>query len=107
MVLEALAAGVPVICFDHQGAGDMVSDESGVKLRVSSPKVAVEEWARTIRELAGDPARLLQLSEGTTAQAREFLWEKNGEWIYSVYRKLAGGEKKLSAGDAPSETMGA
>ena len=107
VVLEALAAGVPVICFDHQGAGDMVSDESGVKLRVSSPKVAVEEWARTIRELAGDPARLLQLSEGTTAQAREFLWEKNGEWIYSVYRKLAGGEKKLSAGDAPSETMGA
>ena len=29
VVLEALAAGVPVVCFDHQGAGDMVSDAVG------------------------------------------------------------------------------
>ncbi len=38
VVLEALAAGVPVICFDHQGARDMISDRCGIKLPVSSPK---------------------------------------------------------------------
>ena len=79
VVLEALAAGVPVVCFDHQGAGDMVSDESGVKLKVTSPKRAIADWAEAIRTLALDPARLLRLSEGTTAQARKFLWNTNGD----------------------------
>lgn len=88
VILEALAAGVPVVCFDHQGAGDMVSDSSGVKLPVTSPKRAIADWARTIRTLSEDPARLLALSEGTTAQARRFLWEANGDWINAVYQRL-------------------
>ena len=91
VVLEALAAGVPVVCFNHQGAGDMVSETSGVKLAVSSPRRAVEDWARTIRELAGNPDRLLQLSEGTTEQARKFLWETNGDWVNAAYLQLARG----------------
>ena len=91
VVLEALAAGVPVVCFDHQGAGDMVSEASGVKLAVSSPRRAEQDWARTIRELAGDAERLLRLSEGTTEQARRFLWETNGDWVNAAYLRLARG----------------
>ena len=89
VVLEALAAGVPVICFDHQGAGDLVTSACGVKLPVISPARAIADWARTIRELALDPQRLLLLSEGTTAQARKFLWKHNGDWMLAAYRKLA------------------
>ncbi|HEY4354135.1 MAG TPA: glycosyltransferase family 4 protein [Acidobacteriaceae bacterium] len=90
VVLEALAAGVPVVCFDHQGAGDMVIDTSGVKLPVTSPKRAIADWAHTLRTLSEDPARLLALSEGTTEQARRFLWSANGDWINAAYRRLAG-----------------
>jgi glycosyltransferase involved in cell wall biosynthesis len=89
VVLEALAAGVPVVCFDHQGARDMVSAECGVKLPVTSPAAAVEDWARTLRELANDPERLLRLSEGTTEQARGFLWDKNGDRVNALYERLA------------------
>ncbi len=89
VALEALAAGVPVICFDHQGAGDMVSNESGVKLKVTSPKRAIADWAEAIRTLAEDPQRLLRLSEGTTAQARTFLWSANGDRVNAIYRELA------------------
>lgn len=91
VVLEALAAGVPVVCFDHQGAADMVTDESGVLLPVISPKAAVTDWAATLRELAGDPEYLLELSEGTTAQARKFLWSSNGDRINGIYDELVNG----------------
>jgi glycosyltransferase involved in cell wall biosynthesis len=84
VVLEALAAGVPVACFDHQGARDMVSAESGVKLPVRSPGRAVEDWARTLRELFFDAERLLRLSQGTTAQARKFLWSRNGDCMNAL-----------------------
>jgi len=88
VVLEALAAGVPVVCFDHQGAADMVSDESGVLLPVISPSAAVTDWAATLRDLATDPEYLLELSEGTTEQARRFLWSANGDRINAIYKEL-------------------
>lgn len=89
VVLEALAAGVPVICFDHQGVGDIVTAECGVKLPVISPAQAVEDWARTIRELANDPQLLLGMSQAATARARDFLWSRSGDWMLEAYRKLA------------------
>jgi glycosyltransferase involved in cell wall biosynthesis len=89
VVLEALAAGVPVVCFDHQGAADIVSDASGVLLPVVSPAQAVHDWAATIRDLARDPEWLLELSQGTTDQARRFLWKANGDAMNAVYRDLA------------------
>lgn len=88
VVLEALAAGVPVVCFNHQGAGDMVSETSGVKIPVTTPRKAPVAWAAAIRELAGDSERLLKLSEGATAQARKFLWSANGDWINAAYHRL-------------------
>jgi glycosyltransferase involved in cell wall biosynthesis len=74
VVLEALAAGVPVVCFDHQGAADMVSDTSGVLLPVISPGTAITDWAATLRELA-----------------RTFLWRANGDRINAIYDELTNG----------------
>jgi glycosyltransferase involved in cell wall biosynthesis len=91
VVLEALAAGVPVVCFDHQGAADMVSDTSGVLLPVISPGTAITDWAATLRELAEDPEYLLELSEGTTELARTFLWRANGDRINAIYDELTNG----------------
>jgi len=89
VVLEALAAGVPVLCFDHQGVGDIVTAACGVKLPVISPARAVEDCARTIRELANNPAQLLQMSEAATVRARDFLWERSGDWMLAAYGKVA------------------
>lgn len=89
VVLEALAAGVPVVCFDHQGAGDMVNLECGVKIAVSSPKQAVKAWADAIERLARDGSELLMLSRATTAQARKFLWSSNGDRVNALYEQLA------------------
>ena len=88
VVLEALAAGVPVVCFDHQGAGDMVDARSGVKISVSSPARAYADWAKAISVLAGDPSRLLALSQGATARAGSFLWSKNHEVMNAAYEQL-------------------
>ena len=88
VVLEALAVGVPVVCFDHQGVGDIVTSACGIKLPVISPARAVEDWARTIRTLATNSTRLLNMSEAATVRARDFLWDRNGEWIFAAYRKL-------------------
>ncbi len=89
VVLEALAAGVPVLCFDHQGAADMVTPESGILIPVTNPGDAAVRWANALRQLSADPDRLLRLSEGATAQARRFLWNDNGNQVNMLYRQLS------------------
>ena len=103
---RALAAGVPVVCFDHQGARDMVSATSGVMIPVTTPKAAVRDWAEAIRELYSNAERLLQLSEGTTEQARKFLWEKNGDQVNGIYRELAGVETEQGSETVAREMTG-
>ncbi len=64
--VEALAAGVPVVAFDRGGIGDWLKpDETGV----FAPPTA-EGLARTLEELAADPARLVRLSRTGAAFIR-------------------------------------
>ena len=93
VVLEALAAGVPVVCFDHQGAGDMVNEHSGLKLPISTPQKAYADWAEAIDTLARDPRRLFALSRGATMQARSFLWSHNHDRVNEIYGHLASQRK--------------
>jgi len=85
-VLEALGHGVPVMCFDHQGAGDIVTASCGVKIPVTHPGHAIAAMASSIRSLAQDRSRLIQLSAGACDRARNFLWSENAARMASIYR---------------------
>lgn len=89
VVLEALAAGVPVVCFDHQGVGDMVSEDCGWKLPVRTPRRALRDWAEALREAFEHPAALLRKSQAATVRARAFAWDGNGDRVNTLYGELA------------------
>lgn len=101
VVLESLAAGVPVLCFDHQGAGDMVTGYCGLKLPVSSPQQAYREWAAAIELLARDPRKLFALSRGATIQARKFLWSHNQERVNAIYQQLVHDAQRVTVAAQP------
>ena len=111
VILEALGAGVPVICFDHQGAGDMVDDSCGIKIPVTSPKQSYADWASAITSLASDPDRLFELSHGATERAQTFLWSANHDRINALYKELIDGVAQgpsapaISAAAAPDNVL--
>ncbi len=105
VVLEALAAGVPVLCFDHQGGGDMVTEYSGIKLPVASPQKSYADWAQAIETLARDHRKLFALSRGATIQARKFLWSRNHDRVNEVYEQLVN-EPQASVLPSASRTQG-
>jgi glycosyltransferase involved in cell wall biosynthesis len=96
VVLEALSNGVPVICFDHQGAGDIVTPECGIKIPVTDPRDAVPAFAKCIRSMAEDRGMLLHLSNGACSRARDYLWTKNGDRVNSIYWSLIGARQSRS-----------
>ena len=86
VVLEALANGVPVICLDHQGVGDLVTDECGIKIAPISPRNVIADLAGALCKLEEAPELVAQLSRGAIERARKFLWERQGNEMETIYR---------------------
>ena len=90
VVVEALSRGVPVICFDHQGVGDVVTPECGIKIPVTTPRDAISQLTDAIASLAHDRSEMETLSHGATERAREYLWSVKGEKMAKIYNDVIG-----------------
>jgi glycosyltransferase involved in cell wall biosynthesis len=86
--LEALNRGVPVICLDHQGVGDVITDQCGIKISVTSPKEVVAGLRDAIVRLVNDRERLETLSKGAIDRSKQYLWENKGIQMAAIYEAV-------------------
>lgn len=102
VLLEAMAAGTPVVCLDHQGAADIVTDHSGVKLPVTTPRQAIGQFAQTLARLHQDRNELERLSQGAVGRAADYAWNNLGARMLAVYREVLGVDRATRpAGEPP------
>lgn len=86
VVLEAMAAGLPIICTDFASAREVISDPS---LGLIIPRDDDAALAETVLELLGDPARGRRLGDAACAHARaEFSWERLVREMEELYAGL-------------------
>ena len=88
--VEAMAAGLPIVCLDLGGPSVQVTDETGIRVRALDPDQAVQALAQAMTALAtdGDGRR----SMGVAGQARvwEFYrWEVRGKIYSRLYETLS------------------
>ena len=88
VVLEALSWGVPVICLDHQGAGDIVTPECGIKIPVTIPQEVISGLRDALLEFSQNKDILVVLSRGALQRAQKYLWSRNGEQMAEIYFKV-------------------
>lgn len=88
VILEGMARGAPTICLDHQGAGEIVTVECGVKIPVTSPNRVIQDLADALISLYRDEQRLQNLSAGALRRIREFTWDAQGDRMADVYRQV-------------------
>lgn len=87
-VLEAAAAGCPVVAVDEGGPRDIL--EAG-RLGVLAP-ADPEALARAVTDLLGDPARARQLGDlAATAVKSRYRWEHGAAMLASAIRLLRAG----------------
>lgn len=85
-LLEAMSLGVPVICCDWGGPGEIVTEATGVKVPVTSPAAAIAGFAEAIRRLWREPEWGRTLGARAAAEVREkFTWASKGEVLREVY----------------------
>ena len=89
-LLEALAAGVPIIGLDHQGAKDIMTDDCAVRISVDTPAQTITEIRSAIVRLHDDPQLLQRLGSGALHRARSFQWATLGKEMLATYDQLLG-----------------
>jgi len=87
VVLEAMAKSIPIIAFDHQGVGCYLSDETAVKIPVTTPPQTIDALAAAIDRLAADPTERDRLGRAGYAKAAEELWSLRAEKMVAWYRQ--------------------
>ena len=85
VVLEALSYGLPVICLDLGGPGQIVNENCGrvISTKGKTEEEVIQSMSDTILELQQNPTLLKRLSEGAIQRAREFTWEKTVARVYN------------------------
>ncbi len=88
-LLESMALGLPVITLDLHGAMDMVPDDAGYKVAVTTPVGVVRDVAAAVDRYAA-----LAAEEWTTMslagwnRARQMLWTQRAEVAEQMYRNI-------------------
>jgi glycosyltransferase involved in cell wall biosynthesis len=91
VVLEAMAAGLPVVCLDYGGPGEMVTDECGIKVKPINSEQTIQDLSDALLKLANDPELRKQMGEAGRKRVEEhYTWEKKGEFIKQVYEEVLG-----------------
>jgi glycosyltransferase involved in cell wall biosynthesis len=89
VVIEAIQAGVPVICHNKFGCGTVVTDTSGVKVAVKSPSVSIQLFSEAIVSLAKNPDVLCSLSCGAATRAEEISCSNQARVLLECYHKAS------------------
>jgi glycosyltransferase involved in cell wall biosynthesis len=89
VVVEAMAQGKPVICFDMAGPGFHVDENCGIKIIPTHPAQAIADMAEALKKLYDDPNLQKRLGTGAKEKAmKNYTWDHLGERMQEIYETV-------------------
>lgn len=86
---QALAYGLPVLCFENEGAGAYVDESCGRKVVYSQYEHTVDHLTTHLDQLFVDKSLLNELSAGAQQQFQQyFTWDRKGEILRRLYAEV-------------------
>jgi glycosyltransferase involved in cell wall biosynthesis len=91
VILEAMAAGCPVVCLDVAGPPVMVGSEAGILVTRSDPEHVVEDLSAALRSLARDSGWREGLGRaGQSAVIKDWRFESVARRVRACYERISG-----------------
>ena len=88
VVLEAFSNGLPVVCFDTCGQGDIVDGRAGIKIPLSDPDRSAEDFADVLNALDRDRDRLQSMSDACNDRLQELSWDAKIRRMCGMYETI-------------------
>lgn len=99
VVPEAMAYGIPTICIDNAGPGELVGD-TGTKVPYGDPQQMVERMAQALARYRDPMHRRLSGLEARMRQEDRFTWEHKADVINAIYDRLTGTHQVVAVRNA-------
>ncbi len=86
VVPEALSYGIPILCFDNYGPGELMTKECGISIPYSNRADSIQQFSLALRKLYMEPIYQQELSRKAIARYEDrFTWEGKGLEINEIY----------------------
>lgn len=89
VVLEAISNGLPIVCFDTCGQGDVVNDTVGIKIPLSNPQQSSNDFAKWLKYLFYNRDKLNRLSDGCFQLVHKLSWDNKAKEMIKIYDKVS------------------
>ncbi len=89
VVAEAMSYGLPVLCFDNEGPGELIGQNTGIKIPYGPYDETIERFANELFLLYRNPEHLLNLSNNAIQHFNKHLsWDTRGQMLANIYAKM-------------------
>jgi glycosyltransferase involved in cell wall biosynthesis len=89
--LEAMAAGIPVVCLNLAGPAVLVEETAGHKVTAGTPSQAIDHMVAIMLDLAQNNGHRATLGAAARRHVvREHTWPRRAEQITAVYEQILG-----------------
>lgn len=85
VAVEAISLGLPIVCLDHCGFADLVTDDCGIKVFPGSARQIISDLANALLILWRDEDRRQRLAEGALRRSQDYAWQKKMESLNQIY----------------------
>lgn len=95
VVLEAMSHGLPVIAINHHGVGEIVTDDTGIRIEPNSYDSVKRGFTEAIELYAKNPQ--LMKKHGLAGRKRlelNYSWDANAMALQDIYEKVVEGRLK-------------
>lgn len=91
VVFEALQNNTPVICHDAFGFGHVVDNSCGIKIKLSHPRKAVQDFTNVLDNIFHKNFNYAVFSNGCKNKIKEYEWDTKARKMYLDYKNILNG----------------